>query len=119
MTESLAHDDVEEPSFTVYAEEPSLLHLSGELDLNGGPELATALEPLTRRGGTITIDVADLTFMDSTGINMLCAAARDVGGRGRVVVLHSTPAVRRVFEITGLAEHFAINGEPTTPHASG
>jgi hypothetical protein len=50
MTESLAHDDVREPSFTVYAEEPSLLHLSGELDLTGGPELATALEPLTRRG---------------------------------------------------------------------
>jgi len=116
MTESLAHDDfAQEPMFTVYAEGPSLLRLSGELDVESARTLTSALEPLTRRGGTIRIDVADLTFIDSNGLNVLCTAARDVGERGHVVVLHATPPVRRIIEITGVAELFAINGVEQRP----
>lgn len=97
MTDDLADqasDDraLRRPWFTVCAEPPSLLHLTGELDMAGAPTLATALEPLIMCGGTIGLNLAALTFMDSTGINALCAAARQVGERGRIVVFRPPPS---------------------------
>ena len=67
---------IRQPLFTVDVEPPSLVRLAGELDVVGAPTLAGALEPLTRRGGTIRIDLAELTFIDSTGVGALCCAAQ-------------------------------------------
>ena len=87
MTDDLA--DVSARLFSVQAGGPSLVRLAGELDMLAAPTLALALKPLTAGGGTVTLDLADLTFMDSTGINALCQAARDLGERGRIVVLNA------------------------------
>jgi anti-anti-sigma factor len=103
------------PLFAVYAESPSMLRLTGELDLAGTPALASALEPLTRRRGTIGLDLTELTFMDSSGINALCQAARRVGERGRIVVFRPTMTVRRVLEITGVVGVIAIDDHPPSP----
>ena len=103
------------PLFAVYAESPSRLRLTGELDLAGVPILASALEPLTRRGATIGLDLAELTFMDSSGINALCRAARHVGERGRIVVFRPTTTVRRILEITGVVGVIAIDDHPPSP----
>jgi anti-anti-sigma factor len=100
-----------ERSFAVYADPPTVLHLSGELDLDGAAAFAAALDPLTTRRGVILLDLADLTFMDSTGINALCQAAQRLGQRGRIVLLRPNPSVRRVIEIAGLDGVLGINDE--------
>ena len=66
------------PRFDVAVEEADgavVLRLSGELDLVSEPILQAAL---TRaKGRRLRIEMADLAFMDSTGLRALLGAARD------------------------------------------
>ncbi len=97
--------------FAVYADPPTLLHLSGELDAASSSTLAIALDPLTSRGGDVRLDLAELTFIDSTGIKVLCEATQRLGKRGRVVLINPPPVVLHVLEIAGLAGIFEIGDE--------
>jgi len=99
-------------SFSVHVDPPWLLHLAGELDLASAPTLEVALEGPIEQGGLIGLDVAELTFMDSTGIKVLVHARRLLGERGRVVLFEPTCAVRRVIEICGLHEMFDLEDAP-------
>ena len=86
MTEDLAYEGaVQEAAFAVHADPPWLLHLSGELDLATAPALSVALEDPIRLGGTIGLDLTELTYMDSTGIRVIFDTVRLLGERGRVV----------------------------------
>lgn len=99
------------PLFDVYADPPWLLHLSGELDMAGACSLAEALAGPVERGGVVGLDVAGLTFMDSTGINAFVGATRVLGERGRLVMFHPRRAVQRVIEICGLGGTIDIDDE--------
>jgi len=99
-------------SFSVHVDPPWLLHLAGELDLASAPTLERALEAPIEQGGVIGLDVAELTFMDSTGIKVLVHARRLLGERGRVVLFEPTSAVRRVIQICGLHEMFDLEDAP-------
>jgi anti-sigma B factor antagonist len=81
---------------------PSLVALSGELDLAGAPMLAGVLEPLTTSGAIIQLDLAGLTFIDAAGIDVLCRAVQGLGPRGRLLAFDPRPAVRRTMALTGL-----------------
>ena len=72
----------------MYAKPPWLLHLSGELDLCSAPALTIALEGPTKRGGTIGLELAELTYVDSTGIYAILNTVRLLGERGRVVLFN-------------------------------
>jgi anti-anti-sigma factor len=66
------------PRFDVAVEEADgivVLRLSGELDLVSEPILQDALE--RARGHAARIELADLAFMDSTGLRALLGAARE------------------------------------------
>ena len=56
-------------------------------------------------GSTVVVDLADLTFMDSSGLAALVLARSRVvaGGRGELVLTRPTGIVRRVLEIVGLS----------------
>ena len=107
------------PLFTVYAAPPWLLHLEGELDLDGAPALIGALEGPIRRGGVIGLDLARLTFMDSTGTKARLGAVNGVRGRGRVVVFHPTPAMRRLIDLCGMAGVIDISDDLSSAHPNG
>ncbi len=92
-------------SFAVYADPANLLHLSGELDAASASTLASAPDPLTARG-VVWLDLAELTFMDSTGINALCQTKQRLGEQGRIVLINPPPPVLRVIEIAGLSGIF-------------
>ena len=104
--------------FTVYAESPWLLHLAGELDVVASSALTTALEARARRGGTIGLDLAELTFMDSTGVKAIGNAAQLLGERGRIIAFHPRPSIRRVIEISGIANLIDIDDDPSPPEPS-
>jgi anti-anti-sigma factor len=111
-THAVDHRALLEPMFTIHAEEPALVRLSGELDMAVAPTLATALAPHLKRGGRVAIDLTELTFMDSSGINVLCRAAGQLGDRGRIVLYHPRPIVRRILDMTGLIGIIGINDQP-------
>lgn len=88
---------------------PSLtgLRLSGELDLCSSPELSAALAEIGA-DDPIHIDLSELTFLDSAGMNEILSLAGSRSGRGRVVLMNPSEPVRRALEIGGLDAHSAI-----------
>jgi anti-anti-sigma factor len=77
--------------------------VSGELDVDTMPELNDALAADDGPRATTVIDLRGLTFIDSSGVSGVLAAARrarDAGGR--LVCVPGPPSVRRVFELTGV-----------------
>lgn len=76
----------------------------GELDLASAGEVHAALDLALNEGcETVVLDLAETTFMDSTGVYLVLAVEAHARGRGaRFVVLPGPPAVRRVLELSGL-----------------
>jgi stage II sporulation protein AA (anti-sigma F factor antagonist) len=77
--------------------------LSGELDLDGAGALAGELGDLAGKGATsVVVDVAGLTFIDSSGLRALLSAREQLDGAGATLkLLNLSPAVERVLEMTG------------------
>jgi anti-sigma B factor antagonist len=73
-----------------------VLRVSGELDLVSSPILEAALADTG--GRPVRIDLAELAFMDSTGLRALLSAAREVPGLQLSGPLQ--PPVRRLLELT-------------------
>ncbi len=89
------------------------IHLAGELDLASAPDLLTAIFPLTTEPGDLRIDMSELSFMDSSGLQALLTTAQALRGRGEIHLVDAPRAVRRVFEITGTLDLFDfVSAEP-------
>ena len=80
-------------SFGIVQPEPSVLFLSGELDMATAEQFSSALAPAVTEGGPITVDISGLTFMDSTGVHALISAAATLKDRG-CIVIHGLGAPR-------------------------
>jgi anti-sigma B factor antagonist len=93
-------------SLSVRREESAVVVVvGGELDLDTSPRLRHVLMDLVRAQGnrSIVLDVAWLTFIDSSALGVLVTVHRDLAAvDGRLTVRSASNAVRRVFEITGL-----------------
>jgi anti-sigma B factor antagonist len=79
----------------------------GSLDLATAPVLEQQLEELREAGfRRLIVDLGGLWFMDSTGLKLALkwrAAAQQDGFE--IGFVPGTPAVQRVFELTGMTEH--------------
>ena len=82
------------------------LALSGELDIATVPRLEEAVAACDGTlDGRLTLDLSDLTFLDSTGLRgILQLHARAEREDWSLVVVPGPAAVQRVFELTG-TEH--------------
>ena len=75
--------------------------LSGELDVSSSRGLAEQLQGPP--GSLVVVDLAELTFMDSSGLGAIHSARRLAHKNGgTLVVARPQPAVHRVLELTGL-----------------
>ena len=83
--------------------------LRGELDLTGAPRIEEHVQSaLLNGGGAFVLDLSELTFMDSTGVNALLRTRSLLGREGRDLVVVCPPGpVRRVLEIIGVADMLA------------
>ena len=97
---------------TVRREGPEVVVvIGGELDIVTSPQLRTVLLDLVRTEGqrSIVLDVAELTFIDSSALGVLATVLRDLEALdGRLTVRSPSNAVRRVFEITGLDKAIVV-----------
>jgi anti-sigma B factor antagonist len=86
-------------SITIDPDDPHLLHGSGELDLSTVEQLAAAVREIGRTSPSVAVDLAGITFMDSTGLSTLLGLRRDLRDDGGDLVLAgASDAVRRVME---------------------
>ena len=84
--------------------------LTGEVDLHTAPALEQALEGVVALGGTaVAVDLAEVTFIDSTTLEVLLRYhERFRGLGGLLVIVTDDRRVLRTFEITGLDRVFTI-----------
>jgi anti-sigma B factor antagonist len=84
--------------------------LTGEVDLHSAPALEQALEGVVALGGTsVALDLAEVSFIDSTTLEVLLRCHERLRGRGgELVIVTADRRVLRTFEITGLDRVFAI-----------
>lgn len=97
-----------------------VVRLSGELDLASASGLTERL--VDTAGSTVVVDLADLSFMDSSGISALVMARNRMAENGDSLILSRPQAmVFRVLETVGLAdwvsEWSADWSDPTDPGA--
>ena len=75
------------------------IRLAGELDMSTAAQLDEVVGTAVEHGGAITIDLSDLTFMDSTGIGVFLRAAVSLRGRGCLILHGEQDRVRRVLDL--------------------
>jgi len=79
--------------------------LAGDCDLAVCDELVTTLLAAVDRSPTVVVDLADVDFLDSSGIHGLVAAHRAAVERGgRVVVENPSGSVAAVLDVTGVRD---------------
>jgi anti-anti-sigma factor len=84
------------------------LKLTGELDLATARQLDEALLLAVSTVGELRLDLSELTFMDSSGMNTIIAHARSRNGAGPLVLVDPTEPVGRAFELMCLDQHPGI-----------
>ncbi len=91
---------------------PVRIRLDGELDNLSVPVLRQTVDGLYHEGCfQISLDLAGLTFIDSSGLGALVAVWRRCQREGGwTVVVNPSEAVRRLMDMTGIAK-FLIPAE--------
>jgi anti-anti-sigma factor len=77
------------------------LHLSGEIDLETSQELREALADALSSWQSADIDMAGVTFMDSSGIHALFEAASSLQGDDAIWLRDVPGNVEVLFDIVG------------------
>lgn len=93
---------------------PVLVVLAGEMDIVSSKLFTEALSELERAApDRIVVDLAGVTFIDSSGINVLVQAARRIEAHGGSAVLAAPSRhVRHVFEIARVGDVVEVTDEP-------
>jgi anti-sigma B factor antagonist len=89
----------------------AVVTIGGELEYGTAARLRSALLEISRGGDTdrLVLDMAEVDFLDSTGISLLIQAKQRFDAQGSVFVLRHPPArVTRVLEVAGVADQFTI-----------
>ena len=87
-----------------------IVFVYGELDAMSAPRLHEALTGLITDGETtVLVDLANVTFIDSSGLTALVVGQRHLEDAGGELRLVSVPdAVAQLFAISGLDQRFRI-----------
>jgi anti-sigma B factor antagonist len=106
-------DPAVEPTIALsveHGEAGAVVTVGGDLEFGTAASLRSALIDLAHQGcDPLVVDLAALDFIDSTGLSLLVQAKQRIESQGhRFVLRHPTERVRRVLEISGLAELFTI-----------
>ncbi|MFD7732573.1 STAS domain-containing protein [Kitasatospora phosalacinea] len=96
-----------------------VLLCTGEIDIHTAPRLdrhlrrALAIRPAP---AVVLLDLQDVFFMDSTGLNSLLTARLEADRHGILLALaHPGSQVTRLLEITGTAALFPLSPLPPRP----
>jgi len=95
---------------TVELDGQAELRLVGELDMDTADRPAQALEPVYDHGVVrLVLDLSELKFIDSSGLNQLVKALKRQRECGGHVVLHAPrDQTLRVLDLVGLTKRFTI-----------
>lgn len=99
------HPDEQMTIEVVRSDDGALITLVGELDLATASELYEVFTELQREGGVMKVEVnlAGLTFMDSTGISTLIMEQKRLrASGGQLTIIDPPHNVVRIFQVSGV-----------------
>jgi len=87
-----------------------IVALSGRLIMADVPEVRQKLlATVEQGGGKLILDLAEVGFMDSSGLSVLVSALKATRAKGGdIALLHLSPNVRSLIELTRLQQVFPI-----------
>ncbi len=93
--------------------------LTGELDIATAPMLEAAFDAVYDDAAAemIVVDLTELSFMDSTGIHLLLRMHAACQDDDRLRVVNGSPAVVRLFDVTGVRDRLPIISSDRDPLA--
>ncbi|GAA2270016.1 anti-sigma factor antagonist BldG [Actinomadura luteofluorescens] len=88
----------------------TLVRVKGDIDVVSRARFEDALFEVVESGEPMVVDMREVTFCDSTGLNAIVAANRRAGEHGTHLALVALPPrVQRVFRITGIDRFIPIH----------
>ncbi|MGD9701343.1 MAG: STAS domain-containing protein [Acidimicrobiia bacterium] len=89
---------------------PALLVLTGELDVSAADVLTSSLEQVDRTARGLILDMAGVSFIDSSGLRTLIQARQMFRDEpDSVTIRNPQPTTTRLLELTGLTDYFVVN----------
>lgn len=114
MSERQPQDPDNEISVRMEGQKIAIVSLGGEVDIVRSPDLQVSLKDAigrTPNGGSVVVDLSDVTYMDSSGVATLVRGLQLSRKKGVGLVLCSLQdRVRSIFEIARLDTVFPIAG---------
>ena len=101
----------------------TVLSVEGEIDLATAPmldaKIADAIEAAAE--GAIVIDLDRVSFMDSSGLQVLLSHIFSQQNGHRIRLTKGSPQVYRLFEVSGMADRLPFTSEdwPHQPRSAG
>jgi anti-anti-sigma factor len=100
--------------FQARIESDGVVYLSGDLDMAVADAFCEGLMS-SLDGHRPVLDLAELTFLDSSGIRAILQIAAASG----VALRNSAPNIRRVLDVAGIEESMGVRIEPWEPRRVG
>ena len=92
-----------------HADGPTVIKLSGEMDVANAHAVSACLNGLLDAGADVVIDLSELQFIDSTGLGVLVTAGgRAREGGHRIRLRAPSKNVASTLSVTGLDRVFTI-----------
>ncbi len=94
------------------AEGVSVVKPAGEVDLNTSPKLRQAVLNAIKGGGSVSIDLSQVHYMDSSGVATLVEGLKSSAkGKGTFSLMRPSPSVLKVLQLARLDSLFNITHE--------
>lgn len=90
-------------------EDARLIRAAGELDMSSAPALRLELEAARIEAVTALLDMAEVTFIDSTGLHLLLDASRSADGNDwSFFIVRPSKPVQRLIDVSGTRDLLAL-----------
>lgn len=97
-----------------------VIHLDGSVDLEHSPNIRKVLLDAVQDGRNVLVDMAEVTYIDSSGIACLIEALQTARKKGADLALLSVSAqAKRVLELARLDMVFKIHDDLTSAVGTG
>jgi anti-sigma B factor antagonist len=93
-----------------HVEAGTVVRLAGELDLyNAGDVREALLNACEEEPERLVVDLADVSFVDSTVLGVLVEARSRVSDKQRFMLAAPGKETRRALDVSGLDRHFVVH----------
>lgn len=90
------------------------VHVHGDVDMAVTPQLHDVIASVAGHQDSVVVDMASLTFLDSTGIAVLISAHKLIKAMGKEMMIKNVPEkTHRTLAVAGVADYLNVRSART------